>query len=139
MGQTEAKLLGRVAAHFAESARLKLQAAETLGAPVARGGVLLAESLKNGGKALACGNGGSAADAQLVPYLGGGVIAKAGERRALHHEPDRGTSILGRRDASPERDAERATRQTRCESTAHGAAGHRSGTHRSGRSHQAAA
>ena len=64
MGQADAKLLGRVAAHFAESARLKLQAAETLGAPVARAGALLAESLKNGGKALACGNGGSAADAQ---------------------------------------------------------------------------
>jgi D-sedoheptulose 7-phosphate isomerase len=64
MGQPDAKLLGRVAAHFAESARLKLQAAEALGAPVARAGVLLAESLRNGGKALACGNGGSAADAQ---------------------------------------------------------------------------
>ena len=64
MQQADAKLLGRVAAHFAESAKLKQQAAETLGAPVARGGVLLAESLKNGGKALACGNGGSAADAQ---------------------------------------------------------------------------
>src|SRR5438270_11282272 len=64
MGQADAKLLGRVAAHFAESARLKLQAAETLGAPVARAGALLAESLRNGGKALACGNGGSAADAQ---------------------------------------------------------------------------
>jgi D-sedoheptulose 7-phosphate isomerase len=64
MRQADAKLLGRVAAHFAESAELKLQAAQTLSAPVARGGVLLAESLKNGGKALACGNGGSAADAQ---------------------------------------------------------------------------
>ncbi len=64
MGQADAKLLGRVAAHFAESARLKLQAAETLGAPIARAGALLAESLRNGGKALACGNGGSAADAQ---------------------------------------------------------------------------
>src|SRR5438876_3677528 len=64
MGQADAKLLGRVAAHFAESARLKLEAAQALGAPVARAGVLLAESLKNGGKALACGNGGSAADAQ---------------------------------------------------------------------------
>ena len=64
MGQADAKLLGRVAAHFAESARLKLQAAEALGAPVARAGALLAESLKNGGKALACSNGGSAADAQ---------------------------------------------------------------------------
>src|SRR5256885_16046898 len=67
MGQADAKLLGRVAAHFAESARLKLQAAEALGAPVARAGALLAESLKNGGKALACGNGGSAADAQHFP------------------------------------------------------------------------
>src|SRR5438270_6379104 len=64
MGQADAKLLGRVAAHFAESARLKLEAAQALGAPVARAGALLAESLKNGGKALACGNGGSAADAQ---------------------------------------------------------------------------
>ena len=64
MRPADAKLLGRVAAHFAESANLKLKAAETLGEPVARGGALLAESLKNGGKALACGNGGSAADAQ---------------------------------------------------------------------------
>jgi D-sedoheptulose 7-phosphate isomerase len=64
MRSADAKLLGRVAAHFAESANLKLKAAETLGEPVARGGALLAESLKNGGKALACGNGGSAADAQ---------------------------------------------------------------------------
>src|SRR6266478_5414758 len=59
-----AKLLGRIAAHFAESARLKQQSAEVLGAPIAAAGVLLAESLKSGGKALACGNGGSAADAQ---------------------------------------------------------------------------
>ena len=64
MGQPDAKLLGRVAAHFAESAKLKQQAAEVLGAPIAQAGSMLAESLKNGGKALACGNGGSAADAQ---------------------------------------------------------------------------
>src|SRR5258706_11912645 len=59
-----AKLLGRVAAHFAESAKLKQQSAEVLGAPIAAAGVLLAEALRSGGKALACGNGGSAADAQ---------------------------------------------------------------------------
>src|SRR6266850_176487 len=53
MRPADAKLLGRVAAHFAESANLKLKAAETLGEPVARGGALLAESLKSGGKALA--------------------------------------------------------------------------------------
>src|SRR5258708_20748726 len=59
-----ARLLGRVAAHFAESARLKQQSAEVLGAPIAAAGVMLAESLRSGGKALACGNGGSAADPQ---------------------------------------------------------------------------
>jgi D-sedoheptulose 7-phosphate isomerase len=64
MQSADVKLLGRVAAHFAESAKLKQQAAEVLGAPIAKAGSMLAESLKNGGKALACGNGGSAADAQ---------------------------------------------------------------------------
>ena len=64
MGQAEAALLDRVARHFAESAQVKRDAAQTLGAPVARAGVLLAEALRAGGKALACGNGGSAADAQ---------------------------------------------------------------------------
>lgn len=64
MQQADAGLVGRVAAHFAESANLKLTAAAVLGEPIARAGALLASSLKNGGKALACGNGGSAADAQ---------------------------------------------------------------------------
>ena len=53
-----------MAAQFAESANLKLAAVAVLGEPVARAGALLAASLKSGGKALACGNGGSAADAQ---------------------------------------------------------------------------
>jgi D-sedoheptulose 7-phosphate isomerase len=64
MQQADAGLLKRVAAHFAESANLKLTAAATLGEPIARAGLIFAHSLKNGGKALACGNGGSAADAQ---------------------------------------------------------------------------
>ena len=64
MQQADAGLVGRVAAHFAESANLKLAAIKVLGEPVARAGALLAASLKAGGKALACGNGGSAADAQ---------------------------------------------------------------------------
>src|SRR5688572_14516266 len=58
------QLARRVAAHFAESANLKLAAAQSLADPVARAGSLLAAALKGGGKALACGNGGSAADAQ---------------------------------------------------------------------------
>ncbi|HYN12899.1 MAG TPA: phosphoheptose isomerase [Burkholderiales bacterium] len=57
-------LLGRVTAHFAESANLKLTASQALAAPIVRASTLLAESLRSGGKALACGNGGSAADAQ---------------------------------------------------------------------------
>ena len=64
MQQADGKLLARVAAHFAESVKLKQQAAEVLGAPIAKAARLLAESLRNGGKVMACGNGGSAADAQ---------------------------------------------------------------------------
>jgi D-sedoheptulose 7-phosphate isomerase len=68
MAQTQAAsqdvIRARVAAHFAESAKLKLAASQTLAAPVARAGELLAETLRAGGKILSCGNGGSAADAQ---------------------------------------------------------------------------
>ena len=65
MGRAEPGALAeRVAAHFAESAKLKLDAVKVLAEPVARAGVLLADCLRAGGKALACGNGGSAADAQ---------------------------------------------------------------------------
>jgi D-sedoheptulose 7-phosphate isomerase len=61
---SDAALLGRVAAHFEESAKLKLSASQTLAAPIVRAGHLLADALKAGGKVLACGNGGSAADSQ---------------------------------------------------------------------------
>src|SRR5262245_478927 len=54
----------RITAHFEESARLKLSAAASLVKPIANAASLFAQSLKAGGKALACGNGGSAADAQ---------------------------------------------------------------------------
>ena len=66
MGHAEqgASLEARVASHFADSARLKLDAAELLSAPIARGIGLMAAALRAGGRVLACGNGGSAADAQ---------------------------------------------------------------------------
>ena len=64
MKRADATLSSRVAAHFAESAQLKLAASQALAEPVARAGTLLAEALRAGGKVLACGNGGSAADAQ---------------------------------------------------------------------------
>ena len=60
----KASLEAQVASHFADSAKLKLDAAKELSAPIARGVELMAASLKAGGKILACGNGGSAADAQ---------------------------------------------------------------------------
>ena len=66
MGHAEqaASLEARVASHFSDSARLKLDAAKLLSAPIASAIELMAASLRAGGKILACGNGGSAADAQ---------------------------------------------------------------------------
>jgi len=54
----------RIRAHFADSAQLKLSAVDALAAPLARAADLLAACLLSDGKILACGNGGSAADAQ---------------------------------------------------------------------------
>jgi D-sedoheptulose 7-phosphate isomerase len=64
MAQVDAALCARVTAQFAESAKLKLDASQALAEPIARAGALLAAALRAGGKVLACGNGGSAADAQ---------------------------------------------------------------------------
>ena len=64
MTQPDAALSARITAHFEESARLKLAAAAALTEPIARAGQLFAQSLKAGNKAMACGNGGSAADSQ---------------------------------------------------------------------------
>jgi D-sedoheptulose 7-phosphate isomerase len=57
-------LEARIASHFEDSARLKQESAKQLSAPIARAVGVMAASLKSGGKILACGNGGSAADAQ---------------------------------------------------------------------------
>jgi D-sedoheptulose 7-phosphate isomerase len=64
MGHADPQLVKRIAAHFTDSANLKLSAAAVLGAPIAAAAVLLAEALRGGGKVMACGNGGSAADSQ---------------------------------------------------------------------------
>ena len=50
--------------HFDEGIELRRKMAETMPAAIARAGTALAEALKSGRKALACGNGGSAADSQ---------------------------------------------------------------------------
>ena len=54
----------RIRGHFADSAKLKLDAAEALAPAIARAASLMTESLFADGRILACGNGGSAADAQ---------------------------------------------------------------------------
>ena len=54
----------RIKGHFAESARLKQDAAEVLAPELARAAALLTDCLFADGKILSCGNGGSAADAQ---------------------------------------------------------------------------
>jgi len=50
--------------HFDEGVELRQRMAQTLPAHIARAGEALAAALKAGRKALACGNGGSAADSQ---------------------------------------------------------------------------
>ena len=50
--------------HFDEGIELRRRMAETLPAQIARAGEALAGALGSGRKALACGNGGSAADSQ---------------------------------------------------------------------------
>lgn len=57
-------LIARVAQHFEDSAQTKLNAVEEMAAPIAAGIETLFTSLINGGKILACGNGGSAGDSQ---------------------------------------------------------------------------
>lgn len=57
-------LIARVARHFEESIHTKQAVAEMLAAPIAAAIETMTACLINGGKILACGNGGSAADAQ---------------------------------------------------------------------------
>lgn len=57
-------LLERIRRHFNDSAQLKLKAHEVLAEPIAHATDIMVKALLANGKILACGNGGSAADAQ---------------------------------------------------------------------------
>jgi D-sedoheptulose 7-phosphate isomerase len=57
-------LVEHLRTHFEEGIELRTRMAETLPAEIARAGEALADALGSGHKALACGNGGSAADSQ---------------------------------------------------------------------------
>ncbi|MBC7781198.1 MAG: phosphoheptose isomerase [Proteobacteria bacterium] len=58
------RLLDRIHARFEESARLKRESATLLAQPILDSARAMVDSLRQGGRVLACGNGGSAADAQ---------------------------------------------------------------------------
>ena len=54
----------RIRAHFTDSAQLKLATVDVLAPQIARAAAVMTECLLADGKILACGNGGSASDAQ---------------------------------------------------------------------------
>ncbi|QWD10980.1 phosphoheptose isomerase [Polynucleobacter paneuropaeus] len=54
----------RVSQHFLDSIAVKQEAEKILPAAVAQGVIAMTHCLESGGKVMACGNGGSAADAQ---------------------------------------------------------------------------
>ena len=58
------KLSARAQQHFIESISVKESGSQILPPEVAKAILLIAETLRCGGKIMACGNGGSAADAQ---------------------------------------------------------------------------
>jgi len=57
-------LVARVSQHFADSASTKQKSAELLAGPIAQAVEMMVKCMLANGKILACGNGGSAADAQ---------------------------------------------------------------------------
>lgn len=86
-------LIARVTRHFEDSAQTKLNAVEMLAAPIAAAIEICTHCLVSGGKILACGNGGSAADAQhFAAELVGRFEAERQELAAIALTTD--TSII---------------------------------------------
>jgi D-sedoheptulose 7-phosphate isomerase len=57
-------LITRISENFSESAHLKLQAMDALAGPIAAAAERMVQCLRQDGKIMSCGNGGSAADSQ---------------------------------------------------------------------------
>src|SRR4029434_7830806 len=57
-------LITRISENFSESAHLKLQSMDALAGPIAAAAERMVECLRQDGKIMSCGNGGSAADSQ---------------------------------------------------------------------------
>lgn len=86
-------LIDRVSRHFQSSAQTKLDAIEMMAAPIAAAIETMTHCLLNNGKILACGNGGSAGDAQhFAAELVGRFEAERQELAAIALTTD--TSIL---------------------------------------------
>jgi D-sedoheptulose 7-phosphate isomerase len=86
-------LIARVAKHFEDSAQTKLNAVDALAAPIAAAIETMTNCLLNGGKILACGNGGSAGDSQhFAAELVGRFEAERQELAAIALSTD--SSIL---------------------------------------------
>lgn len=86
-------LIARVAKHFEDSAQTKLNAIDALAAPIAAAIETMTHCLLNGGKILACGNGGSAGDSQhFAAELVGRFEAERQELAAIALSTD--SSIL---------------------------------------------
>ena len=86
-------IISRIGQQFADSAQTKLDASEMLAAPIAEAAEAMVGSLLGNGKILACGNGGSAGDAQhFAAELIGRFEAERQELAAIALTTD--TSIL---------------------------------------------
>ena len=57
-------LISRVSQHFTDSAQLKIKAKDVLAGPLVDAAERMVQCLRQDGKIMSCGNGGSAADAQ---------------------------------------------------------------------------
>jgi D-sedoheptulose 7-phosphate isomerase len=68
----------RIHQHFTDSADLKYKAAEGLSPLIAQAISAITQSLTNGGKVLACGNGGSASDAM---HFAGELLGRLEQER----------------------------------------------------------
>src|SRR6266480_3695050 len=96
-------IASRIRAHFAESAELKLAAAEAMAPQIARAAALMTDCLLADGKLLACGNGGSASDAQhFAAELVGRFERERPELPAISLSTD--TSLLAATAAAHERE-----------------------------------
>ena len=77
-----ANVAARVREAIAASAEAKRQFAEAAAADIAEAVQIVAECLRNGGKVLLCGNGGSAADAQ---HIAGELVGRFKLERPAYH------------------------------------------------------